>query len=104
MSKRTGTGIKELIMSGDEKKEYGCIVSFSDGTTKHFRGEKYLQQVADFADQFEVKIVTISNPSTIYRDMQGTRKPFETKRRQLRDIIHNPEPAMMAQIKRSDLL
>jgi len=105
MSKRrTAKGITELVMSGDEKKKYGCIVTFSDGTSKHFIGEKYLQQMADFADQLEVKVSTISTPATIFRDLQGTRKPFESKHRQLRDIIHTPESAMVAQIKRQDLI
>lgn len=104
MSKRTGQGINELIMSGDEKKKHGCIATFSDGTTKHFPGKNYLQQVADFADQLEVKVSVISTPVTIYRDMQGTRKSFELPREQMRDIIHTPESAMLAQIRRADLL
>lgn len=104
MTNRAGNGIKPLIMSGDEKKEHGCIVVFSDGTIKHFCGEGYLQAIADFADQLEVKISVISTPSSIYRDMQGTRKAFTNAKESLRDITYFPEPALLAQIKRHDLL
>lgn len=104
MARRTGEGIVELIISGQEKQYYGCIVTFSDGSIKHFKGKGYLQQAADFADQLEVGISVISTPVTIFRDMQGTRKPFAAKRLQQRDIIHTPESAFMAQIKRADLL
>lgn len=104
MSNRSGQGIIPLVMAGHEKEKLGCIVVYTDGTIKHFCGKGYLQRAADFADQLEVGISVISTPSTIYRDMQGTRKPFMSKNRQLRDILHNPEPAILAQIKRADLL
>lgn len=102
-NRRTADGITELGISGEEKQRYGCIVVYTDGTMKHFRGRNYLQQAADFADQLEVGISVMSTPATIFRDMQGTRRPFTAKKRQLADILHLPETALLAQIKRNDL-
>ena len=103
MSKRTGFGIKRLIMSGDERKRLGVIVQFENGISKQFTGGDTTRQAAAFADQYETKISVISSPDTIYRDMQGTRRPIVQTKRQIQDTMFLPELRTLSSIGRKDL-
>lgn len=101
----------------------GCIVTFEkDGERwqRHFNqivhtvnrrhknrrktvtgGDAPLLQAINYADANNAKIICISSPETIYRDLQGTRDPSLTERYQ--DGIAFPERPMLGKFGRLDL-
>ena len=66
----------------------------------HRTGSDALRQVCDVLDEREGdwRVLTISTPTTIYRDLQGTRY------RAWGDSTQCPEPHMLGIIGRKDLL
>jgi hypothetical protein len=108
---------------GYTRAKDGCIVTFlmPDGSTEvqHFssvvreRRHTYprttifdrrpMDLVIEWADEHEAKILSISSPDTILRDLQGTRAPLEAKGNQKHpaDVVLFPEYSMLG--SRGDL-
>ena len=113
----------------------GCIVTFllEDGSTRveHFNqmvnegetvtiksrqkrwkrtrkvvGEPAVEQACARADQLGAKIVTISSPSTILRDLQGTRADLQPRnpRKPITERLQLPEHILLGRAGRIDLL
>jgi hypothetical protein len=118
------TGKRAGQQFGSETKAAdGCIVTFrlADGAiqvehftqqttskgTLHTRvrtkiGASYLEQAVARADELGARIVTISTPTTILRDLGGTRAQQREGMRS--DELQLPELRMLGQIGRTDLL
>lgn len=66
--------------------------------------ESSVQQIIDYCDKTGAKIVCLSTPDTILRDLQGTRAELEIRpgKKNMSEEIHYPEKAMLG--KRLDLL
>lgn len=92
----------------------GCIVTFrmpddslevhrfstiiSDSRVLGIRkGKDHMQQVIEWADEHEARIVTISTPETILRDLQGTRAPLDPhpNKKHSPDVVLFPERNML---------
>ena len=86
----------------------GCIVTFSNGTVRHFTGAGLaaLRSAAEYADTHGLLVQTVSTPQTIYRDLHGTREQIGTdKDKTHRSTNMNlPEARMLGAIGRKDLL
>ena len=86
---------------GYSRAKDGCIVTFRmpDGSTqvRHFSDQGYVQQAISWADEHGAKIVCISSPETILRDLQGTREHLEphSGKKHPPDSIFMPEKAML---------
>lgn len=87
----------------------------ADGTTHtlHFTGEgsDAVRACAAYCDAHAYRVVTLSSPLTIYRDLQGWRRnDTPTNRRRVAstekvdDKLQLPEPFMLGLIGRRDLL
>jgi hypothetical protein len=86
-----------------------------DGRThsQHFAGNgtDSTRAVADYCDRHGYRVVCLSNPSTIYRDLQGSRAQVKTNggdswfyaRPPVNDLA-TPEAFMLGKIHRTDLL
>jgi hypothetical protein len=69
------------------------------------KGESAAQQAIEWADRHQAKIMTISSPETIARDLMGTRAPLEAKRakdgpaggmqKHPADVVQFPELTML---------
>jgi hypothetical protein len=115
--------------SGYSRGTDGCIVTFrmpddsievrhfsSIHRTKNRSGKRglrtlirdtgYAQQAIAWADEHEAKVICISTPETILRDLQGTRVMLERKptghdglygrmQQHPSDVVHYPERAML---------
>lgn len=95
----------ELTISGQDRSAFGGIVTIREQTTDrrevlHCEGKGWLERIVEDIDALEGdwRIVTISTPTTIYRDLQGTRAHPWTSSSQL------PEPFMLGPLDRLDLL
>lgn len=109
MSKKRGWSLG--AWSRDQE---GCIATFDrDGERwpKSFTQRGYVQAAADYADAHGAKIVTLSTPETIWRDLQGTRAPLTMRRglqtgiaKPIVDRVDVPELSMLGKIGRRDLL
>ena len=86
----------------------GCIVTFSDGTARHFTGEGLAatRSAAEYADTHALRIVAISTPQTIYRDLHGNREQLVTDsdKATRSTNLNLPETRMLGRIGRLDLL
>jgi hypothetical protein len=80
---------------------------------RHFAGDgrQATRAAAHYCDTHGLRIVCLSTPETVYRDMQGTRAEMDTHLRlritgsaQPRDIANRPETTMLGGIGRLDLL
>lgn len=73
MSRREG--IKDLSISPDDRHDTGLIATLDDGTARHFvgAGTEATRALADHCDKHDAKVVCISTPRSIYRDLQGGR-------------------------------
>ena len=121
--------------SGYERAKHGCIVTFrlpddsievkhfstiireqnrhaKKGPRTTFRDQAYVAQAVDWADEHDAKVISISTPETILRDLQGMRSaldPQSTGREGLyggmqkhpEDVVRFPERWMLK--KRGDL-
>ncbi len=123
--------MKAKAFSSATRAEAGCIVTFDrDGErwSRHFyevvhtkgprynrvstrSGGMYVDQAIEYADQHDAKIVCISTPATILRDLSGTRAAlksivgFKTGREtQPPDAVQIPEYFLLGRRKRLDLL
>ena len=111
--------------SGYTRAKDGWIVTFKmpDGTTEVHRFASVVREhdrhkfprrtvfdrtprdlTIEWADEHEAKIITISTPDTILRDLQGTRAPLQAKGKQKHpaDVVLFPELTMLRE--RGDLL
>ncbi len=98
----------------------GCIVTFrmpdDSIEVRHFatvisdsrrfgirKGMNHTDQVIEWADEHGAKVVTISTPETILRDLQGTQAPLDPQphKRHVADVVRFPEVHMLR--KRVDL-
>ena len=113
MSKRRT--IKAWSLGSHSRNVEGCIATFDrDGWrwSRQFGAEAgYVQAVADYADEQGAKVVSLSTPETIWRDLQGTRAeltPIVQRvtrvESQPEDIVRTPEVSMLGRIGRLDLL
>jgi hypothetical protein len=104
-----------LSLPPNERFAAGCIATLTDGErtfSQHFTGEgsEAVQAVAAFCDRHGVRVLCLSTPATIYRDLQGHRRE-ELPRKQRRvtaigtrpETLRLPEPAMLSRIGRRDL-
>lgn len=96
-----------LSLGGWQRSAFGCIVTAHEQETGrtdtlHEKGLPLsaLRSICDRLDLREGswRIVSVSTPETIFRDLQGTR------RHEGRDLLQLPEQAMLARIGRRDLL
>ena len=109
------------IFGGYSRARDGCIVTYRmpDGTieVRHFstvisdsrlagikKGKPHTEQLVEWADQRDAKIVCISTPETIARDLNGTRASLEPQRdhKHPSDVVFFPERWMVG--NRGDLL
>ncbi len=106
-------GVELLHLSQWERESYGCIVDFSDGTARWFPGIDCLKDATAYADRHELKVRTVSTPTTIFRDLQGTRakegsdtlEDGQQRRPRLTGgVVVFPEQNMLGRLKRQDLL
>ena len=94
--------------------ETGLIATTSDGASRHFvgNGREATRALADYCDRHGLRVVCISTPGTIYRDLQGTRRTTETTQRRHRvtaeahtlERFALPEQSYLAAIGRLDLV
>jgi hypothetical protein len=108
------TSKRDFTLGSWSRDLEGCIATFDrDGErwVRHFSQRGYVQAAADYADAHEAKIVTLSTPETIWRDLQGTRAPLFQRRgpqtgveKQIVDRVDVPELSMLGKIGRRDLL
>lgn len=108
--------LPEIRVNQERRFETGCIATLTDGErvfTQHFTGNgaEATQAVADFCDAHGFRIVTLSTPTSIYRDLQGTRAPLTVRtgrvtgeEKPLNDRVDVPELNMLGKIGRRDLL
>jgi len=94
-----------LGMSGTALEEYGVIVTAREQMTDerivlHRPGAGALKLICEGLDGLDGdwRVLTISTPRTIYRDLQGTRA------RELVDETQMPELRMLGQVGRLDML
>lgn len=111
MKKKAGArGILLMDLSQSERERYGCIVDFSDGRARWFPGTSGLREATEYADANGLRIKTVSTPSTIFRDLQGTRaKDAHGERgrqgsRLVAGVVVFPEQHMLGLLGRQDLL
>jgi hypothetical protein len=105
--------IPNLQVTPNQRFETGCIATLTDGTTQHFTGagKAATRAVAAYCDEHGCKVVCLSTPSTIYRDLQGTRMMTHDRNSDSLfyapppdDNLGLPEPFMLALIGRGDLV
>jgi hypothetical protein len=86
----------------------GCIVTYTDGTVRHFTGSGHAstRAAAEYADLHDLHVRTISTPQTVYRDLHGSREQMVTDSDKThRSVNLNlPEVNMFGAIGRKDLL
>ena len=105
--------MRRSSFGGYTRAKDGCIVTFRmpDGSLevrrfsvvithirrRMHRDQGYVQQAIDWADEHEAKIVCISSPETILRDLQGTREQLEPTqgKKHPSDSVFMPEKAML---------
>ncbi len=107
-------GIKLLSISGGDLAGLGCNATLDRGGEResfHFPGPDAPQKLAAFCDRFGYRVVTISTPRTIYRDLQGTREQLSDRGRysllqnaQRTNQVDRPEAKYLSRIGRKDLL
>ena len=95
----------ESPINGVDRIRFGYIVTAREQDSDarwvlHRAGPGALVEICEVLDASEGnwRILTISTPETIYRDLQGTRLTV------WRDVIENPEQRMLGGIGRLDLL
>jgi hypothetical protein len=111
---RTRRTIRSIRVSPTERHETGVIATLPDGKrsfAEHFVGVNTIatRAIADHCDTFGLKIVCLSTPETIYRDLQGDRHHDTDQvragdHRAPRDGVTTPETIMLGRIGRLDLL
>lgn len=123
---------RKTVFGSETRAVDGCIVTFrlSDGSehTERFVtllrsaptvrignrghnwkttrfGPTYIEQAVEWADVHEARIVCMSTPETILRDLQGTRGELEAqpRHRYVGEQVKYPERSMLGQIGRADL-
>lgn len=86
MTTRMGKGLRELEMRGQDRAVFGCIVTAKNlgtGVERSFHREgpmrEALAAICDILDGLDGdwRVVCISTPTSIYRDLQGSRNPAE---------------------------
>lgn len=99
-----------------EREKYGVIATLEDGDGRRFAeqfvGRNATAVVVVLCRAKGWRIVSLSTPETIYRDLQGTREPLNRDERgsrakgyaSLPDRVNRPEVAMLAKLKAGDLL
>jgi hypothetical protein len=101
------SGVKILPFNTASLGAMGCNATLArDGVMRslHFAGSDAIRDLIRYCDQRGYKVVTISNPRTIYRDLQGSRAamadyPGTTHRMGQTNV---PEARLLG--KRKDLL
>lgn len=93
----------QLVVEGDE-------VRIKSRQKRHVRvrtriGPPSIEQAAARADELGAKIVSISSPETILRDLQGSRARLEPQvgQKHPADMLQLPEVMMLGRIGRADL-
>lgn len=96
---------RELGINAQDRAAYGVIVTAREQTSDqrivlHRSGRDGLQQVCDVLDALvgDWRVLTVSTPATIYRDLQGTRA------REWGAETQTPEPSVLGKVGRLDLL
>lgn len=97
------------LVNTERRFETGCIAALSDGVSRHFvgAGKDATRAAADYCDAHGLKVVCLSTPGTIYRDLQGSRDiaaPHQADRRGRQAFLRLPEQGMLNAIGRQDLL
>ena len=94
----------------------GCIATLTRDGVRHSRhfagnGTDATRAVADYCDRHGYHVECLSNPSTIYRDLQGTRAQVKTNNVDSHfyapppvNDLATPEMFMLGKIGRTDLL
>jgi hypothetical protein len=99
-----------LLASGETQVESFTQKTISRGgyyTRVRTRiGTTYIEQAAARADALGARVLSISTPTTILRDLDGTREELEPHSDQgyVRDELQMPERRMLSGIGRLDLL
>ena len=103
-----------LSLGGWTRDIQGCIATFDrDGErwSRQFATRGFIQAAAEYADSEGAKVVTISTPETIWRDLQGTRASLTMRlgpqtgiEKPLDARIDIPERTLLGKIGRRDLL
>jgi len=100
--------IATLELDGRRFSKHFAQVIHSKGDRRRVKTKQPLespnQQVIDYCDRTGAKVVCLSSPETIMRDLQGTRAEIEIRgnRKQLEDVVRMPEQTMLG--GRLDLL
>lgn len=96
---------KSLAVAGRDRMEAGCIVTARNQVTDerwvlHKSGQDALAAVCRELDEAEGdwRILVISTPESVYRDLQGTRYT------EWADRVLNPEVGQLGKLARLDLL
>lgn len=96
---------RELGISALDRRAAGGVVTLREvasGATlvRHVKGRAWATGIAELADSLpgDWRVVSISTPATVYRDLQGTRKHPWT------DSVQFPEAGILGKIDRLDLL
>lgn len=107
-------GITPLPGNGLALSALGCnatLIRRGELVSFHFPGPAAVAKCAAHCDRFGYRVVTLSTPRTIYRDLQGTRQTLSdwnehTEGRTGNRMIqrNTPEPKLLASIGRLDLL
>lgn len=106
-----------MHISGQKSTEYGCIVTLREQTTRqmqcrHLPGA-HKTSLADLGVELDAspedwKVVCISTPRSVFRDLQGTRNRTQYERRDSQDAIswdpREHERNLLSKAGRVDLL
>lgn len=101
------------ITTRNQRFSTGCVATLTDGVSRHFTGEgaDSTRAVADYCDKHGLRVVCLSTPATVYRDLQGGRwndnapeRARVTSSARPHEGLALPEPRMLAAIGRTDLL
>lgn len=91
--------VPAIFPSQDERRKYGCIATLErdhERLSKQFRGTDAVRQVVAYCRENGWRIVCLSTPGTIYRDLQGTREDlYERERFRSTGIATRPEGARL---------
>ena len=91
-------GVNATLARGDERESF------------HFPGRSAMADLVAHCDRFDYRVVTISTPRTIYRDLQGSRETLANfthstgRKGQRMAQVNTPEAKALGRIGRKDLL
>jgi len=107
---------RSIRVPPDQRFQTGCIATLTNGTTTHVQhftgvGPEAVRSVAAFCDRHGMRVVSLSTPETVYRDLQGSREVQSMRRGRVTGIekplaarVDVPERWMLGKIGRRELL